>query len=79
MANFLKEGKSFIESVMNKKYNRLEKYSKKKREINIRRMKEDLDILDIQDQRRKEDLLLEKEFRLLKFEEEVKQKALKKN
>ena len=79
MANFLKEGKSFVESVMNKKYNRLEKYSKKKREFNLRRMKEDLDILDIQDQRRKEDLLLEKELRLLKFEEEVEQKALKKN
>ena len=42
-------------------------------------MKEDLDILDIQDQRRKEDLLLEKELRLLKFEEQVEQKALKKN
>ena len=79
LANFLKEGKSFIESVMNKKYNRLEKYSKKKREINLRRMKEDLAILDIQDQRRKEDLLLEKELRLLKFEEQVEQKALKKN
>ena len=78
MANFLKEGKSFVESVMNKKYNRLEKYSKKKREINLRRMKEDLDILDIQDQRRKEDLLLEKELRLLKFDEEMEQKALKK-
>ena len=38
-------------------------------------MKEDL---DIQDKRRKEDLLLEKELRLLKFEEEVEQKALKK-
>ena len=42
-------------------------------------MKEDLDILDIQDQRRKEDLLLEKELRLLKFEEQVEQKALKNN
>ena len=42
-------------------------------------MKEELDILDIQEQRRKEDLLLEKELRLLKFEEEVEQKALKKN
>jgi len=41
-------------------------------------MKEELDILDIQEQRRKEDLLLEKELRLLKFEEEVEQKALKK-
>ncbi len=41
-------------------------------------MKEDLDILDIQDQRRKEYLLLEKELRLLKFEEQVEQKALKK-
>jgi len=42
-------------------------------------MKEELDILDIQEQRRKEDLLLEKELRLLKFEEEVEQKSLKKN
>ena len=38
-------------------------------------MKEDL---DIKDQRRKEDLLIEKELKLLKFEEEVEQKALKK-
>jgi hypothetical protein len=33
LANFLKEGKSFIESVMNKKYNRLENYSKKKEKL----------------------------------------------
>ena len=38
-------------------------------------MKEDL---DIQDKRRKEDLLIEKELKLLKFEKEVEQKALKK-
>ena len=33
LSNFLKEGKSFIESVMNKKYNRLENYSKKKEKL----------------------------------------------
>lgn len=33
LANFLKEGKSFIESVMNKKYNRLENYNKKKEKL----------------------------------------------
>ena len=33
LANFLKEGKSSIESVMNKKYNRLENYNKKKEKL----------------------------------------------
>ena len=75
LATFLKEGKSTIESFMNKKCRRLQIYHKKRRELALKRMKEDF---DIQDQRRKEDLLLEKEMRLWKFEDEVEQKVLNK-
>ena len=78
LATFLKEGKSTIESFMNKKFRRLQTYNKKKRELDLKRMREDLDIQDIHDQRRKEDLLFEKEMRLWKFEEEVEQKVLNK-
>ena len=78
LANFLKEGNHSLNLLWTKNIIGW-RIIAKKREINLRRMKEELDILDIQEQRRKEDLLLEKELRLLKFEEEVEQKALKKN
>ena len=55
---------SAIESFMNRKCKRYQIFNRKKREINVRRMNENL--------------MLEKELRMLKFQEEVEQKALDK-
>ncbi len=67
--------KRSIEYFINKKAKRFEEYLLKRKEINLRRMKEDYDIME---RREKENILLEKEYLLYKFKEEVEYFALKK-
>ena len=71
LSNTLREGKEAIESFMKKKYKRYKTYIQKKEIYNKK-----MDGLNLQ--RKKEELIFEKEIYFLKLEDEIEKRFLKK-
>ena len=75
LATFLKEGIASINAFAEKRNKRVENFINRKREIELRRRKEEL---DIEEKRRKDEIIFERELKIAKFQEEIEMKILNK-